>query len=347
MALTLPLYNEAASPVQVPKSRLSRTCLLDAPVDTPQDFENLSHYMTLSSNPRFLSSALWSTFWEPDIDCNVVSPWCDGIIEILEPLIKSDSLELLAHVLALRRPNLSALWYSVALFGRTRLIEALIPFLKTLRTPTPARPIPEVAIWTGTPQSFMDLCGSGPYLQEDNTIARADVWRLRHDFWEVEPEGLPFKNTPLSGWPPFGFMRSDELELEVHRHITCERHEWQYNQWTWQLGNKKDICDEGYKGQCKDWPIEFTSHSIFCSDVCFENKIDYEPDNVATKTAVEAAFRWAATEIEVSNRSMYTHPWVGADDFPEWDDTDLIISTSSLSEQAIERVENWREAVTC
>jgi hypothetical protein len=342
MALTLPLCNETASPVQVPKPKLSRACLLDAPVDVPQVFGNLSSYMTLSSNPRFLSSALWSTFWEPDIDCNVVSPWCDGIIEILEPLIKTDSIELLAHVLALRRPNLSALWYGLALFGRTKLIEALIPFLKTLRTPTPARPIPEVAVWTGTPQSFMDLCGSGPYLKLDNTIARADVWRLRHDSWEVEPEGLPFRNTPLSGWPPFGFMASEELELEVHRHITCERYEWQYDHWTWQLGNDRHIYDRGYKGQYKDWSDEFTSYSSLCS----ENKIDYEPDNVATKTAVEEAFRWAAIEIEVSSRSIYTHLWVGADDFPEWDNTDLKISTPSLSEQAIERVENWQDAVT-
>jgi hypothetical protein len=186
------------------------------------------------------------------VDCNLVSPWCDGIIEILEPLIKTNSLELLAHILALRRPNIAALWYGIALFGQTKLIEALIPFLKTLRTPTPAKPILEVAFWTGSPQSFMDLCGSGPYLQEDNTISRADVWRLRHDCWEVEPEGLPFRSTPLSGWPPFGVMRPEELELEVHRHISCERHKWQYDRWTWQLSNKRYICDEGYKGQRED-----------------------------------------------------------------------------------------------
>jgi hypothetical protein len=85
------------------------------------------------------------------VDCNLVSPWCDGIIEILEPLIKTNSLELLAHILALCRPNIAALWYGIALFGQTKLIKALIPFLKTLRTPTPARPIREVAFWTGSP----------------------------------------------------------------------------------------------------------------------------------------------------------------------------------------------------
>ncbi|KAH6675901.1 hypothetical protein B0J14DRAFT_587534 [Halenospora varia] len=343
MALTLPLLNEAASTVQVPKPRLGKACIsssatLGSHCQLLQDFENISKCMTLSSNPRFLSSALWSTFWEPGVDCNLVSPWCDGITEILEPLIRTGSLELLAHILALRRPNLAALWYGIALFGRTKIIEALIPFLKTLRAPTPARPIPEVAFWTGSPQSFMDLYGSGPYLREDNTISRADVWRLRHDCWEVEPEGLPFRTTPLSGWPPFGAMHPEELELEVRRHISCERHKWQYDRWTWQLGNER-YCDEVYKGEHEGWSSEFESHSSFHP----EPKIEYKPDHVATETAVGEAFRWAATEIEFSSRSIYTHPWVGVDDFPEQDDP-FTISTPSFSEEARKRVGNWREA---
>lgn len=114
MALTLPLHNAAASTVLVPRPKLGKACAFLSP--TPgsdcrllEDFDNISKYMTLSSNPRFLSSALWSIFWEPGVDCNAVSPWCDGIIEVLEPLVKSSNLELLGHVLALRRPNHAAL----------------------------------------------------------------------------------------------------------------------------------------------------------------------------------------------------------------------------------------------
>lgn len=90
------------------------------------------------------------------------------------------------------------------------------------QAPTPSRPISEVALWTGFPQSYMDLCVSRPYLREDNTISRADVWHLRHDCWEVESEGLPFRNTPLLGWPPFGVMCPDELELEVRDIVAAE-----------------------------------------------------------------------------------------------------------------------------
>jgi len=84
----------------------------------------------------------------------------------------------------------------------------------------------------------MDLSGAGPYLQEDNTVSRADVWRLRHDCSELEPEGRPFNCTPLVGWPPFGTMHPEDLELEVGKHIGCKRHMWQYDQLTWELDNK-------------------------------------------------------------------------------------------------------------
>ena len=67
MALTLPLYNAAASTVFVPKPKLGKArAFVSATPESNypllEDFENISRYMTLSSNPRFLSSALWSIF---------------------------------------------------------------------------------------------------------------------------------------------------------------------------------------------------------------------------------------------------------------------------------------------
>jgi len=336
MALTLPLLNLAASSVQLPEPRLGRPCISSSiapiiPCQLLEDFGSISKYMTLSSNPQFLSSALWSTFWEPDVDCNLVSPWCDGIIEILTPLITND-LELLAHTLALRRPNLAPIWYAVLLFGRTKLIERLIPFLKTQQAPTPARPIPEVALWTGFPQSYMDICGSGPYLREDNTISRADVWRLRRDCWEVASGGHLFRNTPLSGWPPFGVMCPDELELEVRRHVDCGRHRWQYHHWTWQFENGRYIHDEG----CKAQHMDFECGSSF-SNFHTHHNISYVPDNVATEIAVGAAFQWAATEMDIASHKIFTHSWVGVEVFPEQDEP-LVDVPPPFSKEEIERV---------
>ncbi|KAF4634578.1 hypothetical protein G7Y89_g3525 [Cudoniella acicularis] len=328
MALTLPLLNLAASSVQLPEPRLGRPRISSSiapaiPCQLLEDFGSISKYMTLSSNPQFLSSALWSTFWEPDVDCNLVSPWCDGIIEILAPLITND-LELLAHTLALRRPSLAPFWYGALLFGRTKLTERLIPFLKTQQAPTPARPIPEVALWTGFPQSYMDICGSGPYLREDNTISRAD----KHTTFRV---------------PPFGVMCPDELELEVHRHVSCGRHRWQYDHWTWQFENGRYIHDEGCKELHKDFECgpSYSECGSSCTNFHTHHNFSYVPDNVATEIAVGAAFQWAATEMDVSSHSIFTHPWVGVEAFPEQDEP-LVDVPPSFSKEAIERVNIWR-----
>ena len=343
MALTLPLHNAAGSIVLVPKPTLGEACIL--PIipgrycHLVDNFQNISRYMTLSSNPRFLSSALWSIFWEPGIECNAVSPWCDGIIEVLEPIVNNSNFELLGHIFALRRPNLAALWYAIVLFGQTTLIDAIIPFLKTLRTPTPTRPIPEVAFWTGVPQSFMDLPGAGPYLREDYTISRADVWRLRHDCWELEPEGHPFNCTPLFGWPPIGTMYPEDLELEVRKHIDCKRHKWQYDKWTWELENKEYIYEE-YKVH-QDCKCEPNSNSSFQ----LADKISYEPNNIATRKAVQVAFSWSATEIEFPNQAIYTHSWVGADYLSEGGNPDLSTDALSLYDKRGKDVELWVEAV--
>ncbi|POR37542.1 Uncharacterized protein TPAR_02262 [Tolypocladium paradoxum] len=120
MALTLPLHNVTSSMVKLPKPSLIRQdTRLASPSSIDREYSNLAHYITLSSNPIFLS------------------PSCDPIIEVLKPLIDSNSLEILGHVLTLRRPNITPLYH-------TKTILAIIPFLQTLHSPIPSRPIPEV-----------------------------------------------------------------------------------------------------------------------------------------------------------------------------------------------------------
>lgn len=209
MALTLPLHNETSSMVKLPKPSLIKHDTRSAfPSSFDREYSNLAHYMTLSSNPVFLSSTLWAVFWEAGVDCNLVSPWCDPIIEVVKPLIECDGLEKLGHVLALRRPNIAPLWYGIAACGHTKTILAIVPYLRNLHSPVPSRPIPEVAAWTDSPQSFMDLQGVGPYVQENNQVARIDVWRLRHQFWGIlhEPQERGFGRVGIyrifSAWKP-------------------------------------------------------------------------------------------------------------------------------------------------
>ena len=139
MALTLPLHNQTMSEIQLPApSSLARACAISVPAPSiRREYENISYYMTLSSNPLFLASALWGIFWEPDVDSNLVSAWCNPIIRVAGPLVQSGNLELLAHIFALRRPNIAPLWYGVLACGKTKIFHGIIHFLKTLQPPYP------------------------------------------------------------------------------------------------------------------------------------------------------------------------------------------------------------------
>ncbi|RSL87113.1 hypothetical protein CEP51_002392, partial [Fusarium floridanum] len=190
-------------------------------------------------------------------------------------------------------------------FPRLRYIEK-----NRLYAPVPSRPMPEVAAWTGSPQSFMDLRGSGAYLQAGDQVARADVWRLRHECWDVEPEGAPFRNPPMCPWPPFGFMKVDELELPVRLHMNCDRHQWVYLRWTWLLGNEAELVEETSLPQESSSLLEAESQV----DLTYGSvpDPDYRPDHVASERAVGDIFRWAATEMEPTEKEIYLYPWVEA-----------------------------------
>ncbi|RSL93750.1 hypothetical protein CEP52_013071 [Fusarium oligoseptatum] len=344
MALTLPLHNDTASMVKLPRPFLTRQDSRVASLSSiEQEYNNLSRYMTLSSNPVFLSSTLWAVFWEPGVECNLVSPWCDPIIDVVKPLVDGGELEMLGHILALRRPNVAPLWYGIAACGQTRTILAVVPFLQSLYTPVPSRPIPEVAAWTGSPQSFMDLRESGAYLQAGDQVARADVWRLRHECWDVESEGAPFRNPPMCPWPPFGFMKADELELPVRLHVNCDRHQWVYLGWTWLLGNGAVMV--------KTLLPQKSSSSLFKAELQVDlatssvPDLDYSLDHVASERAVGDVFRWVATEMEPAGKDIYLHPWVDAQADLEMCGNDRTDSNSggsqSSSHSPAERVEDW------
>ncbi|OAA55935.1 hypothetical protein SPI_08142 [Niveomyces insectorum RCEF 264] len=340
MALTLPLHNEAQSTVRLPKpGGLARTpCHGQAPsAEAPtarivRQHHHLARYLTLSSNPLFLSSALWSIFWEPGVDSNHVSAWLAPIHEIVEPLVRSGSLERVAHLFALRRPTVSPLWYGILACGKTKLLQATLRFLVTLHTPWLCRPVPEVAVWTRSPQSFMDVRGTGPYLDDEGCVRRADVWRLRHEFWESEPNSVAFRQPPFCPWPPFGVMPAVETELPVRAHLQCDRHEWTYVSWTWlndghelsmednndgvlleQVDNEPVAPDETLAGDGDDGDGDDGDDDDGDGDTsppeCQRAAL---LDQAASRKAVSNIFRWAASEMEPSGKAIYNHPWVQA-----------------------------------
>ncbi|KAM0261687.1 hypothetical protein ACHAQJ_002139 [Trichoderma viride] len=310
MALTVPLHENMSSTIQIPKPYLVKPSAVFQASIIDKEFRNLSYYMVLSSNPAFVASALWSVFWEPEVDCNLATPWCDPIIDVIKPLIDSEDLETLGHVLALRRPGVAPLWYGLLACGTTETVKAIVPYLETLVTTVPAKLMPEVAVWTDTPQSFMDLTGSGPYLRGDQ-VSRADVWRLRHECWNVWKHGVHFRHLPSTPFKPFGSIEGDEVEAMVRTHLECSRHQWTYAGFTWTLKSGVKLLHEPR--------VLTTPWAQFEEDSCIDQpqsgtaESDYEPDYAASKRAVGDIFRWSATEMEKSGKLIYSHPWVSMD----------------------------------
>ncbi|KAL7922326.1 hypothetical protein ACQKWADRAFT_86644 [Trichoderma austrokoningii] len=308
MALTVPLHRHMSSTIHLPKPHLAKPSVVPLTPAIGKQHRQLSYYMVLSSNPAFVASALWSVFWEPEVDCNLVTPWFDPIIDVLQPLIESEDLEMVGHILALRRPSVAPLWYGLLACGTTETVLDIIPYLKTLNTTrVPIKLIPEVAVWTDSPQSFMDLEGYGPYL-DGNSVSRADAWRLRYECSSDWKDGIHFRYLPSTPFRPFGSINGDELEIVAHKHLSCWRHQWTYEGFTWILNSGVTLLHEP-RVLTTPW-IDFEDDSMIKAPKRESLDPDYVPDHVASQRAVGDIFRWAATEMEASGRHIYSHPWV-------------------------------------
>ncbi|KAB5528997.1 hypothetical protein GE09DRAFT_1177813 [Coniochaeta sp. 2T2.1] len=168
-------------------------------------------------------------FWEPGVPCQFAGAWLGPIEAVLRPIIENKKLELLAKVLSFT--NVAPLWLGVALCGARGIIKSILYSIDGLRQYAHTEPDSDSAAWTGIPQSFLHARSPGPYLQEDGMVSRADVWRLRHDCYR-EYEDTTFEHPPAHGWPPFGRMREEDVELEIRPHLRCSHH-WSYSLWTW------------------------------------------------------------------------------------------------------------------
>ncbi|RDL30817.1 uncharacterized protein BP5553_10162 [Venustampulla echinocandica] len=322
-ALVLPLHELLRQEATLPEIVLvkPRDTTIMRP-DFLKEDQALPYLMTLSCTARMLDSAIWGVFWEPGVDCNLVSAWFRPIINILTPIIKSGNFELLAKVMALRDPKLSPLWLGSIITGITP--RRIIPFLEHLDG-TLSGPDLDVVAWTSSPQSFIDLAGSGPYVQ-DSKIRRADVWRLRYICQNEYPPPSPYRSPPLTGWPPFGSVPHTSVDLEVWLHTSCNRHERLYSHWDWIIADGTRLRDYGFNKYSTRWdlpPIHFQDVNLekFGSGEVGNLDLNEEVSEDATKTA----FAWAIEagynpEID----KAFNHPWLSMRDHDEDSDASSI-----------------------
>ena len=224
-ALTLPLQNLLGRKLQLPKPVMAQSFQESFPLPDPRrQLLDIPYLVTLSCAIRVLSSALWTVFWEPGVDCNLASAWLLPASKVINPLIETHNYEMLVKILARHQPRVGPLWLGAILTGLSMDIPC---FLRTLEAPY-ARPDSLASAWLELPQLFMDTPGVGAYRCDGGHIRRADRWRLLHDVGSQ-----PYCSTPLSPWQPFGLMPLSAVELDVVAHVECKRHEKQYTGWYW------------------------------------------------------------------------------------------------------------------
>lgn len=244
-ALTFPLHASIvggkSAMVELPRPSLTSYLSRPAQDDPPPEFPHIGYYMSLSLCPGIFGPLLWSVFWEPGVTCNSAGAWLRPIETVLRPIIEKDELELLAKVLSFT--SAAPLWLGLALCGPRAIVKSILPSITQLAEYIHTKPDIDSAAWTGIVQSFLHVQSPGPYLQDDGTVSGADVWSLRYDCHH-EYEDPTFAHPPSHGWPPFGRMRREDIELEIQTHLRCS-HRWEYSYWTWELAASQ-VTDAGF-----------------------------------------------------------------------------------------------------
>jgi hypothetical protein len=269
-ALMLPVHNVMNLKPQLPLPRLIRPSSAQATKSGPirncvlNYLSNLPCYMTLSVDPISLSSAIWSIFWEPGINCNLVSAWLGSIYHTIDPILKAGDLEMLAKVFALYRPRLAPIWLGIALLGCPEFPRMIESYLTTLEEQPLfcriSRPDPDVAAWTGSPQSFLDEEGSGCYIKDGEVLlSRGDLVRLRFNYRYLSDTS----ETPAFGWQPLGSVKKEDVEPELQERLE----EWRPRKllrWIWytKKGKIEHIFRDKHQDARKASSVLCSPHSL-------------------------------------------------------------------------------------
>ncbi|PWI65112.1 hypothetical protein PCL_07411 [Purpureocillium lilacinum] len=215
-SLMIPYYKERSLRPQFPVPRLDRprTCSFDvrSEADILQYSEDLRYFMTFSLHPPSLGSVLWSVFWQPDVACNLVSPWLQAALVTLEPTLGALQLEALVKTFALRRPRAALWWLALFLLGDLSTVSWIRRYATKLEEQygfaSLSPPDPIFAAWSGTALSFLDQNPASSHPTPENAVSRADLLRYRFNC------KLQEENATLA-WRPFGFVHKSDVEVDL------------------------------------------------------------------------------------------------------------------------------------
>ncbi|RGP71111.1 hypothetical protein FLONG3_7239 [Fusarium longipes] len=229
--LAIPFYRMAKLQPQLPRPSLrprkTTPLNIEQAADIHRYTEEARYHMTLSMQPYALGSTLWSVFWQPEIQCNLVSPWLAAINSVIQPAFQHCDFEMLSKIFLLRRPRVGMWWHGIFALGSPKTLDLIRNYLTTLDEgcsyDTLSHPDIVVAAWTGAPQSYQDSAASSTY---QDLIPRAALLQHRHTLTLRDPYPL------FSGWLPFGSVPKESIEPDLYPWL--ERgHRREYRHWTW------------------------------------------------------------------------------------------------------------------
>ncbi|KAH9212353.1 hypothetical protein DL95DRAFT_525191 [Leptodontidium sp. 2 PMI_412] len=237
-ALALPFYNELDLQPQLPMPRVSASLRAQSrPLDYIRDYvADMPYFMTLSISPASMGSIIWSIFWEPGVECNLVSAWFGSILEVIRPIIKAGNVEMLAKIFTLRRKRVGLLWRAIFDLGNVKILDMIVSYLESHEERwggSFAGPDIDVAAWTGSPQSFFDESFVGSYQDITSQVPRSDLLRHRFNF------RLGDLNYIRSGWQPFGRVTKKQIEPDLW-HALESGSPREYKHRVWWLKDKDD-----------------------------------------------------------------------------------------------------------
>lgn len=289
--------------------------------------ELLPKYLTLGSNIWGLRSVLCSTFFNPDIQCNLVSAWLNPAFAVLNTI--SSRKWSVATVLANRKPSLGILWLGAV------LTDLATSILRDVRAGMAALDI-SASAWTGIQQTFLT---SAIREVNDESIRREDECRL---LFITASEG--HDRPPIWPWKPFGTTKLCDAELPVQQHARCAVHCLEYESWEWILTNGRSIRCFG----ADNFPLlnqepdtAFTRSSAVHGDY----KQDLFSQSLS-EGATRGIFEWLRSNgYPLSERDIYKHSWIDLEgtDEDELDDTESDVEIHSSPQR--KRVEYWLDSI--
>ncbi|PYI33224.1 hypothetical protein BP00DRAFT_485453 [Aspergillus indologenus CBS 114.80] len=303
--ITLPIPKQPIPPPLPTPAQARAQASNEPPIPTPTH-TLLPYFMTLSTNPWGIRSLLHSTFFSPEIECNLVSAWLNPAFAVMHPLLQANDMPALLTLLARRAPRLGGLWLGAFIVGIASSI------LRDVRNGMVALEL-NAAAWAGREASFIML---KPEVSDGVAIRREDEGRLLFLTSSSSEggggggeEGWGWSRAPVYPWKPLGVTALDEAELQVRLHASCGCHCLEYRGWRWGLvgGGELEDVGVGVVVDCGDEPggrdVREEGSFVLDSEIL--------ASEVLTEVATRGIFGWLrARGYPASERAIYQHEWV-------------------------------------